>query len=180
MKDNDVLAQYKTMRETLVYLCHLDYEDTENQMLERLRMQVRRLVHPVCERAVQARLCTCGSVCADNDAWRSSKPSSPERCRVTCAAAAPLASHSRVMGGQGAGIATVCGMAGGTDSSAYAVYSNHSGAVAAAQRAVAVESLSPGNAQNACPYTLFSVPMRPWDSRNILAGDLRVLHAHAH
>lgn len=40
MKDNDVLAQYKTMRETLVYLCHLDYEDTENQMLERLRMQV--------------------------------------------------------------------------------------------------------------------------------------------
>lgn len=41
MKDNDVLAQYKTMRETLVYLCHLDYEDTEHQMLERLRMQVR-------------------------------------------------------------------------------------------------------------------------------------------
>ncbi|KAF5832627.1 armadillo-type protein [Dunaliella salina] len=40
MKDNDVLAQYKTMRETLVYLCHLDYEDTENQMLERLRMQL--------------------------------------------------------------------------------------------------------------------------------------------
>lgn len=42
MKDNDVLAQYKTMRETLVYLCHLDYEDTENQMLDKLKMQVRR------------------------------------------------------------------------------------------------------------------------------------------
>jgi exportin-1 len=45
MKDNDVLAQYKTMRETLVYLCHLDYEDTENQMLERLRMQVWGRLH---------------------------------------------------------------------------------------------------------------------------------------
>lgn len=31
MKDVDVLAQYRTMRETLIYLCHLDYEDTENQ-----------------------------------------------------------------------------------------------------------------------------------------------------
>ncbi|GAX79005.1 hypothetical protein CEUSTIGMA_g6445.t1 [Chlamydomonas eustigma] len=40
MKDNDVLQQYKTMRETLVYLCHLDYEDTEQQMLEKLRQQV--------------------------------------------------------------------------------------------------------------------------------------------
>jgi hypothetical protein len=43
MKDNDVLQQYKTMRETLVYLCHLDYEDTEQQMLEKLRQQVRHL-----------------------------------------------------------------------------------------------------------------------------------------
>ena len=41
MKDNDVLQQYKTMRETLVYLCHLDNEDTEQQMLEKLRTQVR-------------------------------------------------------------------------------------------------------------------------------------------
>eukprot|EP00798_Chlamydomonas_sp_ICE-L_P000521 gene521-1934_t len=39
MKDNDVLAQYKTMRETLVYLCHLDHEDTEHQMLDKLRQQ---------------------------------------------------------------------------------------------------------------------------------------------
>ncbi|KAG1655478.1 hypothetical protein FOA52_008673 [Chlamydomonas sp. UWO 241] len=40
MKDNDVLQQYKTMRETLVYLCHLDYEDTEKQMLDKLRTQM--------------------------------------------------------------------------------------------------------------------------------------------
>ncbi len=40
MKDNDVLAQYKSMRETLVYLCHLDYDDTEHQMLDKLRTQV--------------------------------------------------------------------------------------------------------------------------------------------
>jgi exportin-1 len=40
MKDTDVLARYKTMHETLVYLSHLDHEDTENQMLEKLRLQV--------------------------------------------------------------------------------------------------------------------------------------------
>ena len=42
MKDNDVLQQYKTMRETLVYLCHLDNEDTEAQMLDKLRLQVKQ------------------------------------------------------------------------------------------------------------------------------------------
>jgi len=40
MKDNDVLQQYKSMRETLVYLCHLDQEDTEMQMLEKLHQQM--------------------------------------------------------------------------------------------------------------------------------------------
>lgn len=40
MKDTDVLARYKTMHETLVYLSHLDHEDTESQMLEKLRMQL--------------------------------------------------------------------------------------------------------------------------------------------
>lgn len=40
MKDTDVLARYKTMHETLVYLSHLDHEDTENQMLEKLRLQL--------------------------------------------------------------------------------------------------------------------------------------------
>ena len=40
MKDNDLLAQYRSMRETLIYLSHLDHEDTENQMLEKLRQQM--------------------------------------------------------------------------------------------------------------------------------------------
>lgn len=40
MKDTDVLARYKTMHETLVYLCHLDEHDTEKQMLETLRLQM--------------------------------------------------------------------------------------------------------------------------------------------
>lgn len=41
MKDTDTLARYKTMHETLVYLSHLDHDDTESQMLEKLRLQVR-------------------------------------------------------------------------------------------------------------------------------------------
>lgn len=40
LKDNDGLMQYRTMRETLIYLSHLDYEDTEYQMLEKLRSQM--------------------------------------------------------------------------------------------------------------------------------------------
>eukprot|EP00887_Chlorella_sp_A99_P002494 scaffold10.g2494.t1 len=59
MKDTDVLARYKAMHETLVYLSHLDHEDTESQarageraragaaartsaerMLEKLRLQL--------------------------------------------------------------------------------------------------------------------------------------------
>ncbi|KAL5978523.1 Exportin-1 [Asimina triloba] len=65
MKDNDVLVQYKLnivvahgndslrflddigeiddpniMRETLIYLCHLDHEDTEQQMLKKLSKQL--------------------------------------------------------------------------------------------------------------------------------------------
>lgn len=39
-KDTDALAQYKTMREALVYLTHLDYEDTERIMLAKLARQV--------------------------------------------------------------------------------------------------------------------------------------------
>ncbi|KAK4482057.1 hypothetical protein RD792_011592, partial [Penstemon davidsonii] len=31
LKDNDVLVQYKIMRETLIYLAHLDHDDTEKQ-----------------------------------------------------------------------------------------------------------------------------------------------------
>ncbi|KAG9133939.1 hypothetical protein Leryth_004637 [Lithospermum erythrorhizon] len=40
MKDNDVLLQYKIMRETLIYLSHLDHEDTEKQMLRKLSKQL--------------------------------------------------------------------------------------------------------------------------------------------
>ncbi|KAL7108096.1 hypothetical protein ACP275_06G093800 [Erythranthe tilingii] len=40
MKDNDVLVQYKIMRETLIYLAHLDHEDTEKQMLKKLSQQL--------------------------------------------------------------------------------------------------------------------------------------------
>ncbi|KAL9178446.1 hypothetical protein ACHAXT_003776 [Thalassiosira profunda] len=39
-KDTDVIAQYKTMRETLVYLTHLNSDDTENIMLSKLTAQV--------------------------------------------------------------------------------------------------------------------------------------------
>lgn len=39
-KDTDVIAQYKTMRETLVYLTHLNCEDTESIMLAKLTEQV--------------------------------------------------------------------------------------------------------------------------------------------
>mmetsp|Transcript_46953 Transcript_46953/g.93552 ORF Transcript_46953/g.93552 Transcript_46953/m.93552 type:complete len:1107 (-) Transcript_46953:612-3932(-) len=40
MRDSDAITLYKTMRETLVYLTHLNYDDTENIMLERLQQQV--------------------------------------------------------------------------------------------------------------------------------------------
>ena len=39
-KDTDVIAQYKTMRDTLVYLTHLSSEDTETIMLAKLTQQV--------------------------------------------------------------------------------------------------------------------------------------------
>ncbi|KAB2596947.1 exportin-1-like [Pyrus ussuriensis x Pyrus communis] len=40
LKDNDVLVQYKIMRETLIYLSHLDHDDTEKQMLKKLNKQL--------------------------------------------------------------------------------------------------------------------------------------------
>ncbi|CAI9774234.1 unnamed protein product [Fraxinus pennsylvanica] len=40
MKDNDVLLQYKIMKETLIYLAHLDHVDTEKKMLEKLSKQL--------------------------------------------------------------------------------------------------------------------------------------------
>ena len=41
MKDTDSINMYKNMRETLVYLTHLDYADTERIMTEKLQNQVR-------------------------------------------------------------------------------------------------------------------------------------------
>lgn len=40
MKDTDSINLYKNMRETLVYLTHLDYLDTERVMTEKLQNQV--------------------------------------------------------------------------------------------------------------------------------------------
>ncbi|KAK4489825.1 hypothetical protein RD792_000469 [Penstemon davidsonii] len=40
MKDNDVLVQYKIMRETLIYLTHLDYQDTENEVCNFVSLDV--------------------------------------------------------------------------------------------------------------------------------------------
>lgn len=40
VKDTDSITLYKTMRETLVYLTHLDCGDTEAKMTERLTTQV--------------------------------------------------------------------------------------------------------------------------------------------
>ncbi|GAB6021702.1 Exportin-1 [Chamberlinius hualienensis] len=40
MKDTDAINMYKNMRETLVYLTHLDYVDTERIMTEKLHNQV--------------------------------------------------------------------------------------------------------------------------------------------
>jgi exportin-1 len=39
MKDTDAINNYKNMRETLVYLTHLDYQDTERIMTEKLNNQ---------------------------------------------------------------------------------------------------------------------------------------------
>lgn len=39
-KDTEAIAQYKSMRETLVYLTHLNNDDTETIMLEKLSKQV--------------------------------------------------------------------------------------------------------------------------------------------
>ena len=45
MKDTDSITMYKNMRETLVYLTHLDYGDTERIMTEKLANQVSLVQH---------------------------------------------------------------------------------------------------------------------------------------
>ena len=39
-KDTEAIVQHKTMRETFVYLTHLNYDDTESIMLDKLALQV--------------------------------------------------------------------------------------------------------------------------------------------
>ena len=41
-KDTEVIAQYKTMRDVIVFLTHLNYDDTETIMLEKLELQVSK------------------------------------------------------------------------------------------------------------------------------------------
>jgi len=48
-----VIAQYKTMRETVVYLTNLNYEDTEAIMLEKLDLQVWKTIALSCLRCVK-------------------------------------------------------------------------------------------------------------------------------
>lgn len=56
----DVLARYKTMHETLVYLSHLDHDDTEHQMLDKLRLQVSRCTQDfVCKGLCTRVVCMC-------------------------------------------------------------------------------------------------------------------------
>lgn len=45
MKDTDSINLYKNMRETLVYLTHLDYENTEAIMTSKLQNQVSQSVY---------------------------------------------------------------------------------------------------------------------------------------
>ena len=47
MKDTDSINMYKNMRETLVYLTHLDYIDTERIMTEKLQNQVKFVNHDI-------------------------------------------------------------------------------------------------------------------------------------
>lgn len=43
LKESDTIVLYKEMREVLVYLTHLDVQDTETILLEKLQKQVRSL-----------------------------------------------------------------------------------------------------------------------------------------
>ena len=58
MKDTDSINLYKNMRETLVYLTHLDYADTERIMTDKLLNQVNgtELMKNVCKIAFASRV----------------------------------------------------------------------------------------------------------------------------
>eukprot|EP00164_Ancoracysta_twista_P001438 GFYU01001874.1.p1 GENE.GFYU01001874.1~~GFYU01001874.1.p1 ORF type:complete len:1068 (-),score=427.51 GFYU01001874.1:237-3440(-) len=57
LKDTDSIALYKNMRETLIYLTHLNCEDTENAMIEKLAAQVANASNRNWERAQLNTLC---------------------------------------------------------------------------------------------------------------------------
>ena len=46
MKESDTIVLYKSMREVLVYLTHLDVADTEMIMTDKLSKQVRAFRGP--------------------------------------------------------------------------------------------------------------------------------------
>ena len=50
MKESDTIVLYKSMREVLVYLTHLDVADTETIMTDKLARQVCRLLAVICKR----------------------------------------------------------------------------------------------------------------------------------
>jgi hypothetical protein len=47
MKESDTIVLYKSMREVLVYLTHLDVQDTEHIMTDKLSKQVSLARHEV-------------------------------------------------------------------------------------------------------------------------------------
>jgi hypothetical protein len=52
MQDGDAIALYKSMRDCLIFLTNLDYEDTESIMLEKLKLQVGPTPHmPLCNKS---------------------------------------------------------------------------------------------------------------------------------
>ena len=53
MQDGDAIALYKSMRDCLIFLTNLDYEDTESIMLEKLKLQVQ---HTTCPRLIRVRV----------------------------------------------------------------------------------------------------------------------------
>lgn len=79
MKDTDVVARYKTMHETLVYLCHLDHEDTEAQMLEKLRVHVSPSTP-----AHSCQLALAFWPCMPDQGWKGSGPHASQDARRNC------------------------------------------------------------------------------------------------
>lgn len=55
MKESDTIVLYKSMRESLVYLTHLDVQDTEQIMTDKLSKQVSLpVLYPLMQQHVAA------------------------------------------------------------------------------------------------------------------------------